>query len=150
MNKEGKDLTHLGSKETIYPKEPDRSILECFDNRYPYRSYHVRFHCPEFTSLCPKTGQPDFASITVDYIPDKKCIETKSLKLYLFSFRNYGSFMETITNKILEDLIFTCQPKWMRISGHFNARGGIAIVVHAETGKLEETEAPDADKRWGR
>lgn len=135
---EAKGLTKLGSKETVYPDAPDPSILECFENRYPERVYHVRFNCPEFTSLCPKTGQPDFATITVDYMPAKLCVETKSLKLYLFAFRNYGSFMETITNKILEDLVKACQPRWMRITGHFNARGGIEIVVHAETGKEDE------------
>lgn len=134
---EAKGLTKLGSKETTYPDAPDRSILECFDNQFPERSYQVRFLCPEFTSLCPKTGQPDFAVITVDYIPNKKCIETKSLKLYLFAFRTYGSFMETITNKILEDLVAVCSPRWMRITGTFNSRGGIEIVVHAETGKEE-------------
>lgn len=138
MKKEGQDLKHLGSKETVYPNEPDRKILECFDNRYPQRNYHVRFQCPEFTSLCPKTGQPDFASITVDYIPNKLCIETKSLKLYLFAFRNYGSFMETITNKILMDLVQTCNPRWMKITGQFNARGGIEILVEAEKGKEEK------------
>ena len=132
MNKEGKGLKVLGSKQTVYPKEPDKKILETFENKYPKREYTVEFRCPEFTSLCPKTGQPDFAEIVITYTPEKKCIETKSLKLYLFSFRTYGSFMEPITNRILDDLVAVCKPQWMRIDGAFNARGGIGINVTAE------------------
>jgi len=131
--KEGKDLKQLGSKTTEYKyKEPDVSILETFENKYPNNTYEVILQSEEFTSLCPKTGQPDFAKIKVMYTPDKKCIETKSFKLYLFAFRNYGSFMETITNKILNDLVLVCSPKEMTVSGIFNARGGIKIFVDAK------------------
>ena len=128
-------LKHLGSQQTKYLEEPSREILETFPNKFPGRDYYVKFQCPEFTSLCPKTGQPDFAQIRISYTPDKHCIESKSLKLYLFSFRNCGSFMETITNTILEDLAAVCDPKWMKVTGDFNARGGIVISVAAETRK---------------
>jgi len=125
-------LTQLGSKSTVYSYEdPSPTILETFENKNPQRSYVVILKCPEFTSLCPKTGQPDFAQITVEYVPDQLCVETKSLKLYLFAFRNYGSFMETIVNKILDDLVAICAPRFMSVVGEFNARGGITLTVEA-------------------
>ena len=130
---ETKDLRHLGSQRTEYKyDEPGPGILDTFPNKYPGRDYKVEFIFPEMTSLCPKTGQPDFAVIEIRYIPDKLCIETKSLKLYFFAFRNFGSFMETITNKILEDLVSVCQPKWMQVIGKFNPRGGVVLNVTAE------------------
>lgn len=130
---EGQDLTQLGSKSTEYKYgDPTEDILETFENRYPMREYEVQFLTEEFTSLCPRTGQPDFAKIEINYIPNKKCIETKSLKLYLFSYRQCGSFMETITNRILEDLVSVCQPKEMEVIGRFNARGGVTINVTAQ------------------
>ena len=118
----------LGSR---MPSTPSKN-LEVFSNPSPDRDYIIRFECPEFTCLCPKTGQPDFAVIEIRYIPDKLCIETKSLKLYFFAFRNFGSFIETITNKILEDLVSVCQPKWMQVIGKFNPRGGVVLNVTAE------------------
>lgn len=130
MKGEAKGLTQLGT-ETKYPNHPNEAVLETFVNKCPERHYIVEFQCPEFTSLCPKTAQPDFANITIKYSPNKLCVESKSLKLYLFSFRNYGSFMEHITNKILNDLVVACRPSWMDVVGDFGARGGIKIVVTA-------------------
>lgn len=133
MKMEGQDLKQLGATKTEYKIDiPDASVLETFDNCYPHRDYQIEFIFPEFTSLCPKTGQPDFAKVKVIYIPDKKCIESKSLKLYFFAYRQYGSFMETITNKILEDLVSVCSPRWMTVFGEFNARGGTVINVNVE------------------
>ena len=112
-------------------------IIEVFENAYPGRDYTVIHEAPEFTSLCPKTGQPDFATITVEYIPDKLCIELKSLKLYLNSFRNDGIYFESVTNRILDDLVAACQPRFMRITAEFNTRGGISSIVEA---KYEEED----------
>lgn len=125
-------LTQLGSGVNYKYDEPSSEILETFPNKFPGRDYLIKFIFPEFTSLCPKTGQPDFATIEVQYIADEKCIESKSLKLYFFAYRQYGSFMETITNKILEDCVKVCNPKYMKVIGRFNPRGGIGIVVTAE------------------
>jgi len=126
-------LKHLGSGKTAYSFEaPSAAILEAFPNQYPHRDYQIRFEHPEFTSLCPKTGQPDFATIEITYIPDLLCIETKSLKLYFTAFRNHGSFMETITNKILDDLVSVCQPRMMQVVAMFNPRGGTSLTVTAE------------------
>ncbi len=133
-------LKSLGSKETIYPDKPDLFILETFQNLFPDRQYVIELVCPEFTSLCPKTKQPDFAVIKIWYTPDQKCIETKSLKLYLFAFRNVGSFMETIVNKILDDLLSVCNPISMLVSGEFNARGGICLNVKASYERESEEE----------
>ena len=107
-------------------------IIEVFENAYPDRDYTVMHETPEFTSLCPKTGQPDFATITVEYIPDKLCIELKSLKLYFNSFRNDGIYFESVTNRILDDLVAACQPRFMHITAEFNVRGGISSVVDVE------------------
>jgi 7-cyano-7-deazaguanine reductase len=126
-------LRHLGSQKTDYKyDEPSAAILDTFPNKYPENDYQIEFIFPEFTSLCPKTGQPDFCTIEIRYSPNSACIETKSLKLYFFAFRNYGSFMESITNKILNDLVSVCQPKWMEVVGKFNPRGGITLNVTAE------------------
>lgn len=125
-------LTQLGSAKTRYQyQDPDPTILETFPNQYPERPYITTFAFKEFTSLCPKTGQPDFAVITIRYVPQIKCIETKSLKLYLLSFRQHGSFMETIVNQILDDCVTACTPKWMIVTGKFNTRGGTDILVEA-------------------
>ena len=110
-------------------------ILEVFNNQYPNRDYTIYHEAPEFTSLCPKTGQPDFATITVEYIPDQLCIELKSLKFYLNSYRNDGIFFESATNKILDDLVEACQPRYMRITAEFNVRGGISSTIEAEYSK---------------
>ncbi len=106
--------------------------LETFDNTYPGRKYNIHIECSEFTSVCPKTGLPDFGTIRIDYIPDKKCIELKSLKFYLIEYRNQGIFYEMVTNKILDDLVEACEPHWMKVEGDFSARGGITTCVTAE------------------
>jgi 7-cyano-7-deazaguanine reductase len=106
--------------------------LEVFKNQYPNRDYIITHIAPEFTSLCPKTGQPDFGKIILEYIPDKLCVELKSLKIYLNSFRNDGIFYESVTNKILEDLINVCKPRYMKVTADFNVRGGISSVIVAE------------------
>jgi len=126
-------LKHLGSGRTNYAfEEPSAAILEAFPNKYPDRDYQICFEHPEFTSLCPKTGQPDFATIEITYVPDQLCIETKSLKLYFTAYRNHGSFMETITNKILDDLVSVCRPRRMQVVAMFNPRGGTSLTVTAE------------------
>ncbi len=107
-------------------------ILETFENQYPNRDYLITHIQPEFTSLCPKTGQPDFATITVEYIPDKLCIELKSLKFYYQSYRNDGIFFESVTNKILDDLVEVSHPRYMKLTASFNTRGGISSVIVAE------------------
>ena len=107
-------------------------LLETFENQNPERDYTVTHSAPEFTSLCPKTGQPDFAVIVIEYIPDKLCIELKSLKLYLNSYRNDGIFFESVTNKILDDLVKVCKPRHMVVTAEFNVRGGISSTVEAE------------------
>ena len=117
---------HLG-KKSILAKEQiadARSILDTFANPFPQRDYEIEFVFPEFTSVCPVTGQPDFATITVSYIPDKLCVEMKSLKLYYFSFRNKGIFYEAVVNTILDDLVSATKPRQMTVIGEFNARGG--------------------------
>jgi len=106
--------------------------IETFPNPKPSRDYTVRLDCPDFTSLCPVTGQPDFAEIVVDYVPDKLCLETKSLKLYLSSYRNVRSFNEQVINNILDDLVKACQPRQMKIEGKFVPRGGLSLCVVAE------------------
>jgi 7-cyano-7-deazaguanine reductase len=107
-------------------------LLETFENKYLDRDYTVTHIAPEFTSLCPKTGQPDFANITVEYIPDLLCVELKSLKFYLNSYRNDGIFFESVTNKILDDLVEVTQPRYMKVTAKFNTRGGISSVIEAE------------------
>lgn len=114
---------------------PRASLLEAFPNRYPHRPYVISITFPEFTSLCPVTGQPDFGTISVEYIPDEWCVESKSFKLYMFAFRNHQSFMESITNTILEDLTAALAPVWCRVKGLFVPRGGTRIHVFAEESK---------------
>jgi 7-cyano-7-deazaguanine reductase len=108
--------------------------VETFPNQFPDREYEIEITCPEFTAVCPKTGQPDFGSIVIDYVPAASCLELKSLKLYLFSFRDRGIFYEHVVNTILEDLVRSCQPKKMKVVGHFNPRGGITSRVTAVYG----------------
>ncbi len=105
----------------------DPGMLDAFDNRHPERDYWVTFTCPEFTTLCPKTGQPDFATLTIRYIPNRKLVESKSLKLYLFGFRNHGDFHEDVVNVIYNDLVKLLKPKYMEVIGKFVPRGGISI-----------------------
>ncbi|MBX3424111.1 MAG: preQ(1) synthase [Pirellulales bacterium] len=109
-----------------------RSLLETFDNRFPHRDYEIEIVAPEFTSVCPKTGQPDFGTVTIAYTPDAKCVELKSLKFYLQSFRNEGIFYENVANVILEDLASTLEPRRMKVEARFNARGGITETVTAQ------------------
>ena len=109
--------------------------LETFPNPAPQRDYVIKHSCPEFTSVCPKTGQPDFATIDLEYIPDQLCLELKSLKLYYYSFRNEGIFYEAVTNRLLDELSAACKPRWMRVTGNFNVRGGISSQIVAEMGR---------------
>ena len=125
-------LSLLGAGTTNYPDAPEKARLESFKNSYPDRDYRIQFETSEFTSLCPITGQPDFARIVIEYIPEKLCIESKSLKLYLFSFRNRGSFAEEIVNRIRDDVVKACRPRRLAVTGEFTARGGISITVKAE------------------
>ena len=111
--------------------EPSKDLV-VFANPYPDRDYTIEFSCPEFTSICPVTGQPDFGTIHIHYVPDQQCIELKSLKLYLWSFRQEGAYYEAVTNTILNDLVAACTPRRMTVVGEFNVRGGISAVVTAE------------------
>ena len=131
----GEKLTLLGRKIAGYPSSPQEARLETFENQYPGRDYWITFDCPEFTSLCPRTGQPDFGTITIRYIPDKKCLEAKSLKLYLFSYRGMEIFNEDAVNKILDDLVKACRPRKAEVIGEFYPRGGICITVEANYSK---------------
>ena len=132
MNK--KPFTSLGRKSILSDEQiaDPRSILDTFDNPRPERDYEIEFVFPEFTSVCPVTGQPDFATITVTYEPDKRCVEMKSLKLYYFSYRNKGIFYEAVTNAILDDLVAVLKPRRMRVVGEFAVRGGTAGTVTVE------------------
>ena len=128
-------LTLLSRSHTEYPDTPDKAKLETFVNAYPQRDYEILFDCPEFTSLCPVTGQPDFGHIRIRYIADKLCIESKSLKLYLYSFRNHHTFHEEAVNRILTDMVKACKPRWMEVNGEFRPRGGISLTITATEGK---------------
>ena len=127
-------LKALGSK-TKYKMDYAPEVLETFENKHPTNDYWVQFNCPEFTSLCPITGQPDFAEIKIAYIPQKLMVESKSLKLYLFSFRNHGDFHEDCVNIIVRDLIQLIQPKYIEVIGLFTPRGGISIYPYANYGQ---------------
>jgi 7-cyano-7-deazaguanine reductase len=124
-------LTLLKRSIRKYPDSPDRAKLEAFGNAYPERDFWVEFDCPEFTSLCPVTGQPDFGHLTIRYVPGRLCVESKSLKIYLFSFRNHGTFHEEVVNRVLDDLVKAIQPRQAVVRGVFRPRGGIAISVEA-------------------
>ena len=125
----------LGIAKTNYPDNYSPDILEVFDNKHTDIDYMVKLNCPEFTSLCPITGQPDFASIYINYIPERLLVESKSLKLYLFSFRNHGGFHEDCVNIILKDLRDLLQPRLIEVKGEFNPRGGISIDPYACWGR---------------
>ena len=129
------NISLLGSKKTNYTFSYDPTVLETFENKHPYRDYMVKFHCPEFTSLCPITNQPDFATIYIRYIPNIKMVESKSLKLYLFSFRNHGDFHEDCVNIILNDLVKQMEPRYIEVLGKFTPRGGIAIEPYCNYGQ---------------
>jgi 7-cyano-7-deazaguanine reductase len=134
MNRENDGLRQLG-KATQYRDDYAPEVLETFENRHPDNDYWVKFNCPEFTSLCPITGQPDFAEIVISYIPAERMVESKSLKLYLFSFRNHGDFHEDCVNIIMKDLIRLMSPKYIEVTGLFTPRGGISIHPFANYGK---------------
>ena len=127
----------LGSGETEYRYTVDPDCLETFANPHPDRNYKVTFDTREVTSLCPITGQPDFYSITITYIPEQHCLESKSLKLYLFSFRQSEMFAEAMANRILDDLVKACSPRWMQVESVMNPRGGIGLTVLVEYGADE-------------
>ncbi|MBP5218041.1 MAG: NADPH-dependent 7-cyano-7-deazaguanine reductase QueF [Bacteroidales bacterium] len=134
QGRENKGLSALGNK-IEYSTEYAPEVLEAFENMHPENDYWVRFNCPEFTTLCPITGQPDFAEIRISYIPDVKMVESKSLKLYLFSFRNHGDFHEDTVNTIMKDLIKLMDPKYIEVTGFFTPRGGISIFPYANYGR---------------
>ena len=127
-------LTHLGHRSAL-PEAPDAAVLETVPNPHPGLLYAVRFTCPEFTSLCPVTGQPDFAHLVIDYVPEATILESKSLKLYLGAFRNHGAFHEDCTLTIARKLVGTLIPAWLRIGGYWYPRGGIPIDIFYQTGE---------------
>ena len=133
------DLKLLGRSEHRLPASPDEAKLEVFPNHTPGRNYRIHLSAPEFSSLCPVTGQPDSAHIEILYIPDQTCVETKSLKFYLASYRNVPSFNEAIVNRILDDLVKACAPKQAVVRGKFGSRGGIQLTCEARYPDLEET-----------
>lgn len=133
--KELEGISLLGNKKTEYKTDYAPEVLEVFENKHQENDYFVKFNCPEFTSLCPMTGQPDFATIYISYIPDKLMVESKSLKLYLFSFRNHGDFHEDCVNIIMKDLIKFMNPKYIEVWGKFTPRGGISIDPYCNYGK---------------
>ena len=135
----------LGNQGTKYPTDYAPEVLETFVNKHPENEYVVTFKCPEFTSLCPKTGQPDFGKITISYIPRERMVESKSLKLYLFSFRNHGDFHEDCVNIIMKDLVRLMDPKYLEVLGDFMPRGGISIVPFANYAD-EEHQALKAER----
>lgn len=131
------DPQHLGQKSVLSAEQiaDPRSILDTFPNPRPQRDFEVEFQFPEFTSMCPVTGQPDFATVTIAYIPDRRCVEMKSLKLYFLSFRNKGIFYEVVVNTILDDLVAVLDPRQIRVVGDFAVRGGTAGTVTATHAK---------------
>ncbi len=133
-------VTLLGNTGVKYPTEYSPAILETFVNKHPDNEYLVTFNCPEFTSLCPKTGQPDFAKIIINYIPRSLMVESKSLKLYLFSFRNHGDFHEDCINIIMKDLVKLIDPRYLEVIGLFTPRGGISIYPFANYGDEEHQQ----------
>lgn len=128
-------VTLLGNQGTVYADNYAPQVLETFPNKHPENEYLVTFNCPEFTTLCPKTGQPDFGKIIINYIPRERMVESKSLKLYLFSFRNHGDFHEDVVNVIMKDLIRLMEPKYIEVWGKFLPRGGISIDPFANYGR---------------
>ena len=132
---ETQGITLLGNQKTKYPTDYDPNVLETFVNKHQDNDYFVKFNCPEFTSLCPITGQPDFATIYISYVPSVKMVESKSLKLYLYSFRNHGDFNEDCMNIIMKDLIKLMDPKYIEVWGKFTPRGGISIDPYCNYGK---------------
>lgn len=143
-------LTKLGSNGTKYPQDYAPEMLESFVNKHQENDYWVKFNCPEFTTLCPITGQPDFATLYISYVPDVKMVESKSLKLYLFSFRNHGDFHEDVVNIIMKDLIKLLEPRYIEVWGKFLPRGGISIDPYANYGKPGTKYEKLAEMRFSR
>jgi 7-cyano-7-deazaguanine reductase len=131
------DGKEMHRDRTAMSSNPSRDILETFENQFPERDYVIEIVCPEFTSVCPKTGQPDFGTLTFNYVPAEKCVELKSLKLFLQQFRNEGIFYENVTNRILDDLVAVLHPRRMTLTASFNARGGITTTVTATFAEKE-------------
>ena len=144
---EQKGISLLGNQHVAYPSDYSADILETFINKHPDNDYFVKFNCPEFTSLCPITGQPDFAAITISYVPDIRMVESKSLKLYLFSFRNHGDFHEDCVNIIMKDLIRLMDPKYIEVWGKFTPRGGISIDPYCNYGRPGTRWQETAERR---
>ena len=143
MSRSDNELTGvslLGNQKVKYPTDYAPEMLESFKNKHPENEYLVTFHCPEFTSLCPKTGQPDFGTIIINYIPRVEMVESKSLKLYLFSFRNHGDFHVDCVNIIMKDLIRLLDPRYIEVIGEFMPRGGISIFPFANYGDADHQE----------
>ena len=147
MERKEEGLKALGNR-TVYTQTYDYTVLETFENQHPDNDYWVRFNCPEFTTLCPITGQPDFAELRISYIPDKRMVESKSLKLYLFGFRNKGDFHEDVINVIMKDLIRLMDPKYIEVTGFFVPRGGISIYPYANYGRPGTKWEQLAEKRF--
>lgn len=145
--KETVGITLLGNQGTKYLDDYAPELLETFINKHPDNDYFVKFNCPEFTSLCPITGQPDFATITISYVPDIRMVESKSLKLYLFSFRNHGDFHEDCVNIIMKDLIRLMDPKYIEVWGKFTPRGGISIDPYCNYGRPGTRWQETAERR---
>lgn len=139
-DKELEGVTLLGNQGTVYHDNYNPSVLETFENKHPENEYVVTFDCPEFTTLCPKTGQPDFGHIYISYIPRQRMVESKSLKLYLFSFRNHGDFHEDCVNIIMKDLTALMDPRYIEVRGEFMPRGGISIHRFANYGDAEHSD----------
>ena len=139
-DKELEGVTLLGNQGTVYHDNYNPSVLETFENKHPENEYVVTFDCPEFTTLCPKTGQPDFGHIYISYIPRQRMVESKSLKLYLFSFRNHGDFHEDCVNIIMKDLTALMDPRYIEVRGEFMPRGGISIHPFANYGDADHSD----------
>ena len=140
-------LTLLGRGEATIPTSPAEARLETFPNPAPQRNYWIHFETDDFTSVCPVTGQPDFARIDIDYVPDRLCIESKSLKFYLASYRNERAFNEAVTNRILDAFVKACAPREAVLTAQFSARGGIALTVRAEYPDKKNKERRSPDRR---
>jgi 7-cyano-7-deazaguanine reductase len=147
MGRKDEGLKALGGK-SVYSQHYDPSVLETFENQHRENDYWVRFNCPEFTTLCPITGQPDFAELRISYIPDRRMVESKSLKLYLHSFRNHGDFHEDCVNTIMNDLIKLMDPKYIEVTGFFVPRGGISIYPYANYGRKDTQYEQLAHQRF--
>lgn len=147
QKEEMEDVTLLGNQNNTYAFDYNPSVLETFENKHQDKDYFVKFNCPEFTSLCPITQQPDFATVYISYIPDVKMVESKALKLYLFSFRNHGDFHEDCMNIILKDLIELMDPKYIEVWGKFMPRGGISIDPYTNYGKAGTKYEKMAEQR---